>query len=75
MPSTVVAAKPQRAGGGERAHHVVEQPLHALRKDAGLALLRVVALDDAHAAQRLGEPASDLGVDLAALAKDGADRP
>ena len=47
--------------------------LHAGGEDAGLALLGVIALDDAHAAERLGEPAGDLGVDLGALAKDGAD--
>ena len=33
----------------------------------------VIALDDAHAAQRFRQPAGDFGVDLAALAEDGAD--
>ncbi len=33
----------------------------------------MIALDDAHAAQRLGQPAGDLGVDPAAFAEDGAD--
>ena len=32
----------------------------------------MIALDDAHAAQRLGQPAGNLGVDLAPLAEDGA---
>ena len=48
------------------------KPLHAAGEDAGLALLGVVALDDAHAAQRFGQPACDLRVDLASFAKDGA---
>ena len=33
----------------------------------------VVALDDADAAEGFGEAAGDLGVDLGALAEDGAD--
>jgi hypothetical protein len=33
----------------------------------------VVALDDADAAERFGEAAGDFGVDLGALAEDGAD--
>ena len=49
-----------------------QQPLHADGEDPGLALFGVIALDDAHAAQRLGQPAGNLGVDLAALAEDGA---
>ena len=64
----------QQAGRGQRPHHVVEQPLHAAGKDAGLALLGVIALDHANAAQRFGEPPGDLGVDLAAVAKDRPDR-
>ena len=42
-------------------------------EDVGLALLGVVALDDADAAEGFGEAAGDLGVDLGALAEDGAD--
>ncbi len=42
-------------------------------EDVGLALFGVVALDDADAAERFGEAAGDLGVDLGALAEDGAD--
>ena len=72
-PSTVVEAAASDAGHGERLHDVVQQAVHAAGKDAGLALFGVIALDDAHAAQRLGEAAGDLGVDLAALAEDGAD--
>ena len=42
----------------------------AAREDELLALLGGVGLDDADAAERLGEPAGDLGVDLAALAEE-----
>ena len=49
-----------------------QQPLHAGRKDRGFALLGVVALDHTHTAQRLRQPPGDLGIDLAALAKNGA---
>ena len=59
--------------GGERLQHVVEQALDAAGEDGGLALLGVIALDDAHAAQRFRQAAGDLGVDLAALAEDRPD--
>src|SRR6516225_8565905 len=36
-----------------------------------LALFRVISLDHAHPAQRLGEAARDFGVDLAAFTEDG----
>ena len=49
---------------------VAEQPVHALGEDQLLALLGGVGLDDADAAERLVEPAGDLGVDLAALAEE-----
>ena len=65
----------EHAGHGQRLHHVVQQALDADGEDAGLALLGVIALDDAHAAQRLGQAAGDLGIDLAALAEDGANDP
>ena len=42
-------------------------------KTSASRALRVVSLDDAHAAQRFGEPSGDLGSDLAALAEDRAD--
>ena len=58
---------------GERADDVVEQALDAAGEDARFALLGVVALDDADAAERFGEAAGDFGVDFAALAEDGAD--
>ena len=43
------------------------------RKTLLLALFGVIALHDAHAAQRFGQPAGDFGVDFAALAEDGPD--
>ena len=52
------------------AHDVVEQALHAAGENRRFALFGVIALDHAHAAERFGEPAGDLGVDLAALAED-----
>ncbi len=42
-------------------------------KTAGFAIFGVIALDDAHAAERFRQAARDFGVDLAALAKDGTD--
>ena len=63
----------EHAGHGQRLHHVLQQPLDAAGEDVGLALFGVIALDDAHAAQRLRQAAGDFGVDFAALAKDGAD--
>ena len=57
---------------GERADDVLEQAVDAGGKDVGLALFGVIALDDADAAERFGEAAGDLGVDLGALAEDGA---
>ena len=86
----VVAAEPHHqhadhaddhraAGGGRRdAGHrlgdVAEQPVGAVGEDDLLALLGGVALDDADAAERLGQPAGDLGVDLAALAEQRPQR-
>ena len=72
---------PRTDGGGERheglrgegADDVLEQALDAAGEDVGLALFGVVALDDADAAERFGEAAGDFGVDLGALAEDGAD--
>ena len=54
---------------GQRLRDVAEQPVRALREDELLALLGRVGLDDADAAERFGEPAGDLRVDLAALAE------
>ena len=58
-----------RRHAGQRLRDVAEQPVRALREDELLALFRRVRLDDADAAERFGEPAGDLGVDLAALAE------
>ena len=44
--------------------------MRALREDQLFALLGGVRLDDADAAERFGEAAGDLGVDLAALAEE-----
>src|ERR1017187_2459312 len=59
--------------GGEGAHDVVQQALHARCEHACFPGFGVIAFDDAHARQRLGQTAGDIGVDLAALAEDGAD--
>ena len=73
-------ADDHRAAGGRRRHaghrlgDVAEQPVRALGEDDLLALLRGVGLDDADAAERFGEPAGDLGVDLAALAEQRPQR-
>ena len=58
---------------GERVDDVLEKAIDAAGKDFGLAVFGVVALDDANAAERFGEAAGDFGVDLGALAEDGAD--
>ena len=60
-------------GRGEGAEDVLQQPLNAGGEDLVLAGLGVIALDHPHAAKRFGEPAGDLGIDAAALAKDRAD--
>ncbi len=49
---------------------VAEQPVDALGEDELFALLGGVGLDDPDAAERLVQPAGDLGVDLAALAEE-----
>src|SRR5690606_9888630 len=59
-----------RGGAGDAAGDVAEEAVHALGEDALLAALRRVDLDDAVAAERLGEAAGDLGGDLASLAED-----
>src|SRR3954452_8206777 len=89
MREDAVAAEPhhdgrnqsQNGGGGgsedagqcQGLHDVLEQAVNAQREDRGFAFFGVVALDDAHATQGLGEASCDLGIDLAALAEDGAD--
>ena len=67
--------KAHQRDGGQAAQHIVEQALDAAREDARLLGLGVISLHHAHAGQRLGEPAGDLGVDLAALAEDRPDAP
>ena len=66
-------------GGGRHAGHrlrdVPEQAVRALGEDDLLALLGGVGLDDADAAERLGEAAGDFGVDLAAFAEQRPERP
>ncbi len=64
--------RPEHAGHGQRLHHVVEQAGNANAEDVSFAILGVIALDDADAAERLSEPAGDLGVDFAAVAEDRA---
>ena len=59
---------------GHRLRDVAEQAVHALGEHELLALLGRVGLDDADAAERLGQPAGDLGVDLAALAEERPQR-
>ena len=53
---------------------VAEQAMRALGEDDLFALLGGVALDDANAAERLGQPAGDFRVDLAALAEQRPQR-
>ena len=67
-------AEAHNRSGGQRLQHVIQQPLDAAREDLRLALLRVVALDDAHTAQRFGKPAGHFRVDLRSRAEDRADR-
>ena len=68
------AARGGRRDAGHRLGDVAEQPVRALGEDDLFALLRGVRLDDADAAERLGEPAGHLGVDLAALAEERPQR-
>ena len=68
------AARRRRRHAGHRLRDVAEQPMRALGEDDLFALLRRVRLDDADAAERLGEPAGDLRVDLAALAEQRPQR-
>ena len=66
-------AKAHQRDRGERPQDVLQQPLHPARKHGPLALLGVVALHHAHAAQRFGQPPRHLRHDLAALAEDRPD--
>jgi len=55
-----------------RGRDVAEQFVGAACEDEPLAALGPVGLHDPDTAQRLGEPAGHVGVELAALAKQGA---
>ena len=68
-PTTTVAKALTPETAGHRAGDVAEELVRALGEDQLLALLGGVGLDDADAAERLDQPAGDLGVDLAALAE------
>ena len=61
----------RRHGGhaGQRFGDVAEKPVRTFGEDQLFALLGGVRLDDADAAERFGEAAGDLGVDLPALAE------
>ncbi len=60
-------------GRGEGLQNIVEQALDAAGKHLGFARFGMIALHDAHAAERFGEASGDLGVDLAALPENRAD--
>ena len=74
MPMITVLPAVRRGHAGHRLRDVAEQPVRALGEDDLLALLGGVRLDDADAAERFGQPAGDLGVDLAALAEQRPQR-
>ena len=69
-----MARKAHQRGGGERFQNVVEQALDAAGENRLFALFGVIALHDAHAAERFGEAAGDFGVDFRARAEEGANR-
>ena len=58
----------------ECPHYIVEQSSDTGGKDRFLALFGMISLNHSHPAQRLREPAGDLGINLAALAKNRPDR-
>src|SRR5687768_972811 len=66
------AARGRRRHAGHRLRDVAEQAMGAMREDDFFTLLRRVAFDDADAAQRFGEAASDLSLDLSALTEQRA---
>ena len=63
------AARRGRRHARHRLRNVPEQAIGPLREDQFLALLGRVALDDADAAERFGEPAAHLGLNLPTLAE------
>ena len=58
---------------GHGARDVAKQAVCAGGEGALLPALGGIGLDDAHPAQRLGEPSGELGIELAALAEQRAD--
>ena len=66
---TVLPTSVGRRHAGHRLRDVAEQAMRAVREHDLFALLGGVALDDANAAERLGEAAGHLRLDLAALAE------
>ena len=65
--------KAHQGGGGECLKNVIEQFLDADAEDFLFPFLGVVALDDAHAAERFGEPAGDFGIEFWPRAIHGPD--
>ena len=59
--------------GRQRAQHVFQQPLHALRENIVLARLGVITLHHAHAGKRFRQPPAHLRGDFRALAKNRTD--
>ncbi len=64
----------RRRNARHRLRDVAEQLVRALGEDEIFALLGRVGLDDAHATQRLVQPARQLGAELAALAEERTQR-
>ena len=73
-PMTTLENAVVAGDAGHRLRDVAEQLVRALREDEVLAPLGRVGLHDADAAERLVQPAGDLGVDLAALAEQRPER-
>ena len=72
----------QHAGGeahkgrsGQRTHDIVEQALHTGREYGVLPFFGVISLNHPHAAERFRQAPGNLGIDLAALAKNGTNSP
>ncbi len=63
-----------QGGGRQGTHDVVEETAHSTGENLLLAFFRVISLDHANSTKRFGEASGDLGVNLATLAKNGADR-
>src|SRR3954465_13886358 len=59
--------------GGQSLEYVVEQALHPAGEDRLFPAFGVITLHHAHAAERFGQTAGDLSVNLAALAENRTD--